>query len=106
VARAAGTRDAREAFASRIPRARRAVKAAVEALGIAIGGVFSVLQPERFVLAGGMAMAGPKFLAAVRRDAASRVFAEYRRNLDIVLATLGNDAGWIGAALVAATRDA
>jgi glucokinase len=101
VARAAGTGNAREAFASKSARARRAVRVAADALGAGIATVFNVLQPGRFVLAGGMALAGGGFLAAVRRSASSRVFAPYRKDLDIVLATLGNDAGWIGAALVA-----
>ncbi|HKS16710.1 MAG TPA: ROK family protein, partial [Planctomycetota bacterium] len=74
---------------------------AAEALGSGIAMVFNAVQPERFVLAGGMALAGHGFLAAVRRAAAARIFAAYRGDLDIVLATLGNDAGWIGAALVA-----
>ena len=101
VARGAGAKDARTAFAMKSARARRAIKRAADSLGSAVATVFNAIQPARFVLAGGMALAGRGFLAAVRRSAASRVFAEYRRNLDIVLATLGNDAGWIGAALVA-----
>lgn len=101
VARAAGTADARQAFELKTPRARRAVRVAADALGSGIAMVFNALQPERFVLAGGMALAGGDFLAAVRRAARSRIFAAYRKDLAIVLATLGNDAGWIGAALVA-----
>ncbi len=104
VARRAGARDAREAFALGTPRARRAIRAAAEALGFGIATVFNVVQPARFVLAGGMALAGGGFLTAVRRAAAARIFAAYRGELDIVLAKLGSDAGWIGAALVA--RDA
>ncbi|HZN63346.1 MAG TPA: ROK family protein [Planctomycetota bacterium] len=101
VARAAGAPDARTAFAMKSARARKAVRIAAEALGSGIAMVFNAIQPERFVLAGGMALAGPGFLTAVRRAAADRIFAAYRRNLDIVLATLGTDAGWIGAAMVA-----
>ena len=104
VARGAGAPDARTAFAMKSARARRAIRTAAEALGSAVATVFNAVQPARFVLAGGMALAGHGFLTAVRRSAASRVFAEYRQNLDIVLAKLGNEAGWIGAALVAAPR--
>jgi len=102
VARAAGARTAEEAFASRSPRARKAVEGAVAALGAAIAGVFSVVQPERFVISGGMAGAGGDFLARVRRAARERVFEAYRRNLVIVRGALGDSAGWIGAALLAA----
>jgi glucokinase len=102
VARAAGVRDARAAFASRSPRARKAVERAVAALGAAIAGVFNVLQPERFVISGGMAGAGAGFLARVRRAARAGVFEAYRGKLVIVRGALGDSAGWIGAALLAA----
>ena len=101
VARAAGTPDAKSAFASKTPRARRAVAVAADALGTGIATVFSAIQPARFVIAGGMASAGAGFLEAIRRAARARIFPEYHRDLDIVRATLGNEAGWIGAALVA-----
>jgi glucokinase len=101
VATAAGTPDARSAFAAKTARARRAVDAAADALGGGIAMVFNALQPARFVLAGGMSLAGAPFLGAVRKAARDRIFAAYRPNLDIVLAKLGADAGWIGAALVA-----
>ncbi|HTF55920.1 MAG TPA: ROK family protein [Planctomycetota bacterium] len=101
VTRAAGTRSAEEAFESRSPRARKAVESAVAALGAAIAGVFNVLQPERFVISGGMAEAGAGFLERVRRAARERVFGAYRKNLVIVRGLLGNDAGWIGGALLA-----
>ena len=100
VARGAGAPNARAAFAMKSKRARAAVRVAAEALGSGIALVFNALQPERFVLAGGMALAGHGFLAAVRRAAAARIFAAYRGDLEIVLAQLGADAGWIGAALV------
>src|SRR5688572_14448038 len=100
VARAAGTSNARDAFASRSAKARRAVAVAAEALGTGIAIVFNALQPARFVLAGGMALAGGGFLAAVRRTATDRIFESYRKDLDIVLPTRATDAGWIGAALV------
>ena len=102
VTRAAGARSAVEAFRSRSPRARMAVEGAVAALGAAIAGVFNVLQPERFVISGGMAAAGAGFLARVRRAARDRVFEAYRKKLVIVRGTLGDKAGWIGAALLAA----
>jgi glucokinase len=101
VARAAGTRNAEEAFASRSPRARKAVEGAVEALGAAIAGIFSVVQPELFVISGGMAAAGGDFLPRVRRAARERVFEAYRKRVVIVRGKLGADAGWIGAALLA-----
>jgi glucokinase len=101
VARGAGTADAHAAFASKSPKARRAIETAVEALGIGIALVFNAVQPDRFVLAGGMASAGPRFLAAVRRAARARIFDAYDEDLKVVAATLGTDAGWIGAGLVA-----
>src|SRR5262245_56805901 len=51
VARSAGAANAREAFALKTPRARKAVRVAADALGSGIATVFNALQPERFVLA-------------------------------------------------------
>jgi glucokinase len=73
----------------------------VEALGAAIAGIFSVVQPELFVISGGMAAAGGDFLPRVRRAARERVFEAYRKRVVIVRGKLGADAGWIGAALLA-----
>jgi glucokinase len=60
-----------------------------------------ILDPERIVLGGGMAAAGEDLLGPVRRHFSVMHWALTGERTEIVLATLGNDAGVIGAAGVA-----
>ena len=71
-------------------------------LGEGIAGLVNVLDPEIVVVGGGAATAGDVLLEPVRaayRDAVEGV--DVRRDVPIVPAALGNDAGAIGAAMLA-----
>lgn len=63
-----------------------------------------VVDPECFVIGGAMTfggdgtMVGREFLARVRQKSAEMVFPALGQALKIVYATLGGEAGWIGAA--------
>jgi glucokinase len=68
-------------------------------LGVGIGGLVNILDPEIVVMAGGVAEAGDLLLAPARtayRDTVEA--AEMRPDVPIVLAALGNQAGVVGAA--------
>jgi len=76
--------------------ALRIVKRAAFYLGKAISATAVIVNPERFILGGGVAKAGDILFDSVRE-----VFAKYtpeRAVVDIVPAELGNDAGVVGAA--------
>jgi len=60
-----------------------------------------ILDPQRIVLGGGMAAAGEALLEPVRRHFRTMHWCLTDIRTEIVLATLGNDAGVIGAAGVA-----
>ena len=79
--------------------AREAIATAGRWLGIGIAGIVDVLDPEIVVVGGGAAAAG-EFLLAPARDAlaATVVGSAHRPTVPVVPATLGNDAGAIGAA--------
>jgi glucokinase len=62
------------------------------------------LDPQMLALAGGMAGAGDFLLKRVKRHFATLNWKMAETKMEIVLATLGNDAGMIGAAALA--RDA
>ena len=62
------------------------------------------LDPQMLAVAGGMAEAGDFLLERVRRHFAALNWKMTETKMEIVLATLGNDAGMIGAAALA--RDA
>jgi glucokinase len=104
VAKAAGTRDAEEA--ARLaregePRSRGALEAAGEALGIVLAGVANLLNPEAICLGGGLSGAFDLLKPPLERTLRRRAFRLASESLDISRATLGNDAGILGAARLA-----
>ncbi len=67
-------------------------------LGAGVATIVSLLDPERIVLAGGMAQAGDDFILAVTTAAARRLMPVFARRLCVVRGALGSWAGVIGAA--------
>jgi glucokinase len=67
-------------------------------LGIGIVNMLHTLNPARVVLSGGMIAAGELLMRPVRETVEKRAIPDARRNCDIVFATLGEDAGFIGGA--------
>ena len=83
-----------------------AVGEACEALATAIAATIHTLQPDLVVIGGGMAAAGDALLLPVCEGVHHRVRPAWLASTRIVLASLGSDAGWIGAALWAAHKTA
>jgi glucokinase len=67
-------------------------------LGVAIANVLITVGPRKVVLAGGVAAAGELLLRPVRQTIRERVFLMPADQVDIVLASLGSEAGVLGAA--------
>ena len=82
--------------------ARRAFARAGRALGLGLGLLINILNPERIVLGGGVMSAGPFLLDPAIEEARRRSFRDAFDSCAVVPAALGNDAGFIGAALWAA----
>ena len=97
------TATARNILGGRSTASRRIFAETVDALGAGIASVLHILHPKCVILAGGMA-AAPGLLAAVKSAVAKRVFPMYLKGLRIARGTLGDDAGWLGAAMVARER--
>lgn len=57
-----------------------------------------VINPEVFVIGGGVSQAGTILIDAIQKYYGTNIFASAVKNVNIVLAKLGNDAGVIGAA--------
>lgn len=84
-------------------RAREALGRAAAYIGIAVANLAIFVTPERIVFGGGVAEAGELLLAPLREEVerrAGRVAPLHA--IDIVRATLGADAGAVGAALAGA----
>jgi glucokinase len=71
-------------------------------LGIGISNYVNVFEPEHFVIGGGLSAAGDLFLERAKREAGSRALPALFGRVRVSLAKAGNDAGVIGAGLLAA----
>ena len=67
-------------------------------LGLACSHIANTLNPSSIVLGGGVSAAGEFLLERVSNYYYNYTFPQIRDNTQISLATLGNDAGVIGAA--------
>lgn len=86
--------------------AGKIVQDAAEALGSGVGFLVNVLDPEAIVLGGGLGLAGGRYGNALTAAIRRHVWAETTRPLPIIPAELGSDAGFVGAAIRAATSHA
>ncbi|TAE56748.1 MAG: ROK family protein [Nostocales cyanobacterium] len=75
--------------------ARAVLNKAAWALGVGIGNVANLMNPQRFVLGGGVTKAGDNFWAIVRKVAQETALPEV--NFEVVRAVLGDDAPLWGA---------
>jgi glucokinase len=67
-------------------------------LGIALANIANTLNPEKIVLGGGVSKAGDILLNPVKEQFLKNAFPRVAKSTEISIATLGNDAGVIGAA--------
>jgi glucokinase len=67
-------------------------------LGLALAHTANILNPEKIVIGGGVSKAGDSLLIPVREAFKQYAFPRVRESTAIDIATLGNDAGVIGAA--------
>lgn len=67
-------------------------------LGIALANIANTMNPEKIVLGGGVSRAGDVLLNPVKEQFLKNSFPRVAQSTEISIATLGNDAGVIGAA--------
>jgi glucokinase len=77
------------------------VDSAGRALGAAIAHLVNVLDPHAIVIGGGLGLAGGRYRSSLVTALRSHIYSDHHRDLPLVDAALGVDAGWIGAALAA-----
>ncbi|KKO52215.1 ROK family protein [Paenibacillus sp. DMB20] len=90
--------DAGDSLASEI------MNHAGELLGKALVPAVHILSPQVIVLGGGGALAGERLLAPLRRILFTRLLPDFRQDLEIRTASLGDGAGVIGSAMQAKQR--
>lgn len=69
-------------------------------VGEGITNFVNVLQPDVIVIGGGLSKEGEYLLAPIKKQVAQNVFCKVVRQPEIKIASLGNDAGIIGAAFL------
>lgn len=93
------------AFAARDAVTVREVSRAARFLGLGLGSLVNVLAPEVVIVGGGVTEAlGEPYLKLVRASAQEQMLNAPRESPPIVAAALGDDAGILGAALLARER--
>ena len=97
------TKMVAEAAAQGDALAWEALERGAQALGVGIGNAANLVNPQRFVLGGGVTKAGERWWAAVR--AAARATALPEVNVDIVPAALGDEAPLWGAVALAVSSE-
>lgn len=84
---------------------REVVDDVARLLGIAIAGIVTLLSLPRVVLGGGLTEAmGESLVSKVRKSARAEVFPAELRSVEVVATTLEDNAGVLGAALLARER--
>ncbi|MDD5155436.1 MAG: ROK family protein [Candidatus Omnitrophica bacterium] len=73
-------------------------------LGMVLAGVINLLNPDCVVIGGGIANAGKVLFDKIRSTVAEQAMPVQAKHVRILRARLGNDAGLIGAAILAAEK--
>jgi glucokinase len=93
--------SARDVFESSDPRAAALIARMVDHLARILGAATQVLNPDVIVIGGGVAQAGEKLFGPLRAALERYTLASHRERLRLVPAVLGEQAGVIGAGLMA-----
>jgi glucokinase len=78
------------------------VTSAGSALGAAVGFLVNVLDPAAIIVGGGLGLSGGHYWQALVEAAREHIWAESSRDVSLVTAALGADAGIVGAAAACA----
>ena len=70
-------------------------------IGIMLTNIIWLLNPDRIVIGGGVAKAGPLLFEPIKRTICERTSPVFHENLEVVPAELGNDGGIVGSAALA-----
>lgn len=82
----------------------RVVEEVTTHLGLVLANLASALNPTKIVIGGGVSKAGELLRSKVERIVKQHAFPPCADDVEVVIASLGNDAGVIGGAWMAKTK--
>ena len=94
-------RDVYEHLAATDELAKRITEQTAKALALVCINVLHTTEPKRIVFAGGMIAAGDALLSRIKHYFSEQIWSLKKETVEIAFATLGEDAGIIGAAALA-----
>ena len=80
--------------------ASRVIDQACSYLGAGIASAVNLINPQVVVIGGGVSQGGLSFIRRIEKEVKKRAFPSATKKLKVVKAKLGNDAGFIGAAIL------
>ena len=80
------------------PAAEQVMAEYLQHLAVGLGNIYNIFQPEVLILGGGVSGRGEKLLKPLHELLQPEIYGGDMSRVDIRIATLGNDAGVIGAA--------
>ncbi|AIE60729.1 ROK family glucokinase [Bacillus methanolicus] len=98
------SKDVFDCASNHDPLANEIIDEVAYYLGLALANVANTLNPEKIVLGGGVSKAGEVLLKPVKEYFKKFAFPRVAVSTKILIATLGNDAGVIGAAWLVKNR--
>ncbi len=96
----AGGKTAFTAARAGDPSGQKVVDQYIEYVALGIVNIINIFQPDMLVIGGGVCKEGDYLLHPIREFAAKETYKHNMSPTQIAIATLGNDAGIIGAALL------
>ena len=101
VAKSLSRVDGKTVFTAKDKAAKEVIKKYLSYLSEGIVNIVNIFQPEIICIGGGVSNAGEKILKPVRKAIKNYSFARFgKKQTEVQIAKLGNDAGIIGAALL------
>jgi len=82
--------------------AKQTIQEACNYLGAGIASIVNVIDPDIVIIGGGVSEAGPEFITAIETEVKKYAIKAIARDLKVINASLGNDAGVVGAIFLAA----
>jgi len=85
--------------------AKEVLEETAEFLAIGLGNIANLLNPQIMIIGGGIAEGSPEFISYVSAAVRKHAFPSAVKELKVTKASLGNDAGFIGAGLLGENRN-